>query len=188
MEKRILMTRLLMFPLRSLAYPVLAMSLLVAGCATPLPPNPYTSTPKPVAQRPVEPISVAKPVETAKSPTVTPVFQVPAAATPELPKSSVVQSAQIVTPAPPGDLWVRIRQGMAMRDLAGARVSKKENWYATRPDYLQRMTERSGRYLFHIVEEIERRSLRAPSTLRLSPAPGPQACGNSCPPRANRLI
>jgi membrane-bound lytic murein transglycosylase D len=167
MEKRILMTRLLMFPLRSLAYPVLAMSLLVAGCATPLPPNPYTSTPKPVAQRPVEPISVAKPVETAKSPTVTPVFQVPAAATPELPKSSVVQSAQIVTPAPPGDLWVRIRQGMAMRDLAGARVSKKENWYATRPDYIQRMTERSGRYLFHIVEEIERRNM--PMELALLP-------------------
>ncbi|MEY4258702.1 MAG: hypothetical protein RJA56_1603, partial [Pseudomonadota bacterium] len=64
MEKRILMTRLLMHPLRSLAYPVLAMSLLVAGCATPLPPNPYASAqaqaqaPAPAAQRPVEPASV----------------------------------------------------------------------------------------------------------------------------------
>jgi membrane-bound lytic murein transglycosylase D len=173
MEKRILMTRLLMLPLRSLAYPVLALALLVAGCATPLPPNPYASAPAPApvpapaAQRPVEPDSVPKPVESVRSPSPTPVIQTPVAAAPELPKNPVAGPVQTATPAPPGDLWVRIRRGMAMRDLAGNRVSKKENWYASRPDYIQRMTERSGRYLFHIVEEIERRNM--PMELALLP-------------------
>ena len=175
MEKRILMTRLLMLPLRSLAYPVLALALLVAGCATPLPPNPYASAPAPApapvpapaAQRPVEPASVPKPVEVVRSPSPTPVIQTPVAAAPELPKNPVAGPVQTATPAPPGDLWVRIRRGMAIRDLAGNRVSKKENWYASRPDYIQRMTERSGRYLFHIVEEIERRNM--PMELALLP-------------------
>ena len=173
MEKRILMTRLLMHPLRSLAYPVLAMSLLVAGCATPLPPNPYASAqaqaqaPAPAAQRPVEPASVPKPVEAVRSPSPPPVIQAPVAAAPDLPKNPVAGPVQTATPAPPGDLWVRIRRGMAIRDLAGNRVSKKENWYASRPDYIQRMTERSGRYLFYIVEEIERRNM--PMELALLP-------------------
>ena len=175
MEKRILMTRLLMHPLRSLAYPVLAMSLLVAGCATPLPPNPYASAqaqaqaqaPAPAAQRPVEPASVPKPVEAVRSPSPPPVIEAPVAAVPELPKNPVAGPVQTATPAPPGDLWVRIRRGMAIRDLAGNRVSKKENWYASRPDYIQRMTERSGRYLFYIVEEIERRNM--PMELALLP-------------------
>ena len=43
----------------------------------------------------------------------------------------------------------------------------REQWYATRPDYVQRMTERGSRYLFHIVEEVERRGL--PTELALLP-------------------
>lgn len=54
-----------------------------------------------------------------------------------------------------------------MTDLTGPLVKKRENWYASRPDYIQRMTERSGRYLFHIVEEIERRNM--PMELALLP-------------------
>lgn len=56
---------------------------------------------------------------------------------------------------------------MGMQDLRGPRVVKKENWYGSRPDYFQRMTERSGRYLFHVVEEIERRKM--PMELALLP-------------------
>ncbi len=65
------------------------------------------------------------------------------------------------------DLWARVRAGYAMPDLDGELVAKWEQWYGSRPDYVQRMTERGGRYLFYIVEEIERRGM--PSDLALLP-------------------
>ncbi len=65
------------------------------------------------------------------------------------------------------DLWMRVRQGFAMPDLDTDLVRNREQWYATRPDYVQRMTERGGRYLFHIVEELERRGM--PTELALLP-------------------
>ena len=55
---------------------------------------------------------------------------------------------------PPADIWVRIRQGFAMPDLESDLVKDREDWYAARPDYMVRMTERSRKYLFHIVEEL----------------------------------
>ncbi len=67
----------------------------------------------------------------------------------------------------PADLWDRIRRGFAMPDLDNDLVRDREQWYATRPDYMQRMTERSSKYLFHIVEELERRNM--PSELALLP-------------------
>ena len=65
------------------------------------------------------------------------------------------------------DLWARVRRGFAMPDLDSDLVRNREQWYATRPDYVQRMTERGGRYLFHIVEELERRAM--PTELALLP-------------------
>jgi membrane-bound lytic murein transglycosylase D len=46
-------------------------------------------------------------------------------------------------------------------------VQKWEQYYASRPDYVQRMTERGGRYLFHITEEVEKRGM--PLELALLP-------------------
>ena len=60
-----------------------------------------------------------------------------------------------------------MRLGFAMPDLDTTLVRKREQCYATRPDYVQRMTERGGRYLFHIVEEIESRGM--PTELALLP-------------------
>jgi membrane-bound lytic murein transglycosylase D len=68
---------------------------------------------------------------------------------------------------PPADLWDRIRRGFAMPDLDSDLVRDREQWYSTRPDYLQRMTERSAKYLFHVVEELEVRGM--PSELALLP-------------------
>jgi membrane-bound lytic murein transglycosylase D len=82
--------------------------------------------------------------------------------------ASEASAASAVAPlAPPADLWSRIRSGFAMPDLNGDLVRDREQWYATRPDYIQRMTERSSKYLFHIVEELERRGM--PSELALLP-------------------
>ncbi len=65
------------------------------------------------------------------------------------------------------DLWERLRRGFAMPDLNTQLVRSGEQWYSTRPDYVQRMTERGSRYLFHIVEEVQRRGM--PTELALLP-------------------
>ena len=67
----------------------------------------------------------------------------------------------------PNDLWERIRRGFAMPDLNTDLVSDREQWYAARPDYILRMTERSRKYLYYIVEELERRQM--PTELALLP-------------------
>ena len=65
------------------------------------------------------------------------------------------------------DLWARVRQGMAMPELDNELVRKWEQWYAGKPDYVARMTERGGRYLFHTVEEVTKRGM--PTELALLP-------------------
>ncbi len=65
------------------------------------------------------------------------------------------------------DLWQRLRAGAALPDLDNALVRKWEDYYARRPDYVQRMAERGGRYLFHILEEVEKRGM--PADLALLP-------------------
>ncbi|MFZ2386277.1 MAG: transglycosylase SLT domain-containing protein [Polaromonas sp.] len=78
-----------------------------------------------------------------------------------------IGSHQIASTEPPKELWDRIRRGFAMPDLQNELVTDREQWYASRPDYIQRMTERSSKYLFHIVEELERRQM--PTELALLP-------------------
>ena len=65
------------------------------------------------------------------------------------------------------DLWARVRRGFAIPDLETELVRDREQWYASRPDYVQRMTERGSRYLFHILEEVEKRGM--PTELALLP-------------------
>jgi membrane-bound lytic murein transglycosylase D len=76
-------------------------------------------------------------------------------------------SLPIASTEPPKELWDRIRRGFAMPNLQNELVTDREQWYASRPDYIQRMTERSSKYLFHIVEELERRQM--PTELALLP-------------------
>ena len=67
----------------------------------------------------------------------------------------------------PNDLWERIRKGYQMPDLESDLANDRTQWYASKPDYLQRMTERSNKYLYHIVEELEARKM--PTELALLP-------------------
>src|SRR3984957_13004429 len=69
--------------------------------------------------------------------------------------------------SPDADLWARIRRGFQMPDLQSDLVDMQVNWYAQRPEYVQRMTERSQKYLYHIVEELEQRHM--PTELALLP-------------------
>lgn len=73
----------------------------------------------------------------------------------------------VISHEPAQDVWTRMRAGFAMPDLATDLVQDREQWYASRPDALRLMTERSSKYLFHIVEELERRGM--PTELALLP-------------------
>ncbi|SPE19962.1 conserved hypothetical protein [Burkholderiales bacterium] len=65
------------------------------------------------------------------------------------------------------DLWSRIRRGFKMPDLDTKRAQASTRWYAAQPDYIGRMTGRASMYLFHIVDEIEKRGM--PTELALLP-------------------
>ena len=69
------------------------------------------------------------------------------------------ETAPIIIPEPPADLWDRIRSGFAMTDLDDELVGKWEKYYASRPEYLARIVERSNKYMFYIVTELERRNM-----------------------------
>lgn len=139
---------------------------LLAGCATVGEPAPQGQTgspvqssqavtapepqPAPVAQRPAQPAVTASGQSGASD------------------RRRAAAGVEIVQQAPVHeDLWARIRAGFAMPELNTPLVAEKERFYTTRPEYLQRMFNRGERYLFYIVEELERRGL--PTELALLP-------------------
>ena len=65
------------------------------------------------------------------------------------------------------DVWDRIRAGFALPAIDTKEVNQSEAWYAARPEIVTRVLERSRYYLFHIVEEIEKRGM--PMELALLP-------------------
>lgn len=82
-------------------------------------------------------------------------------------QSNIKRERVVVNANLPNDLWDRIRKGYAMPDLETDLVTDRTQWYASKPEYLTRMTERSSKYLFHIVEELEQRKM--PTELALLP-------------------
>ena len=72
-----------------------------------------------------------------------------------------------VLPALKEDLWQRIRNGFSMPNLSGPLVDNRVSSYAAQPEYIERMISRSSRYLFYIVQELERRKM--PTELALLP-------------------
>ena len=67
----------------------------------------------------------------------------------------------------PTSLWQRIRNGFGLPDMASPLVSEQEDWFAKRPDYIARTVARSSRYLYYIVEQVEKRGM--PSEIALLP-------------------
>ena len=65
------------------------------------------------------------------------------------------------------DVWQRVRDNFGMPDLVNDEVFKKEEYYATRADYVGRMASRSGDFLPLIMNEVEKR--RMPSEIALLP-------------------
>ena len=65
------------------------------------------------------------------------------------------------------DIWQRVRSGFAMPDLQNGLVTEKEQWYASRTQYFVRTSERARRYLYYVVEELDKRGM--PMELALLP-------------------
>jgi membrane-bound lytic murein transglycosylase D len=145
-----------------------------AESAAPQPPPvaPPTPAPKPApaTQPAVQPAPPTLPAATQSpapsvAPVATPRNTAPSSAQP----AAAADDPPIVATRPTNDadLWARIRRGYRMPDLQSELVTSQEQWYATRASYIGRMTERSNKYLYHIVEELERRNM--PTELALLP-------------------
>jgi membrane-bound lytic murein transglycosylase D len=149
---------------RSLSFAFLAGAALLAGCTTA--PRTFTTASEPAPGK----VAVAPPTEAA-APAKTQTDSSAAAimlGEPLLPLTPAqVGGFKTTAVEPPKELWDRIRRGFAMPDLQDPLVGDREQWYSSRPDYIQRMTGRSSKYLFHIVEELERRKM--PTELALLP-------------------
>lgn len=69
-----------------------------------------------------------------------------------------------------GDLWNRLRAGYRMnagKPMYDPRIEAQKSWFSSRQDYLNRLTARASRYLYHTVREAERRNI--PTELALLP-------------------
>lgn len=125
---------------------------VLAGCATP------AREPDPSVPRVAQPAHAA-----AQAPAVEellpPIVAVPLAKF-IAPAFSPLLAAELEPlPEPAEDLWDRIVKGYAVPDLEGPLVGKWERWYAERPEYVARIVERSRRYLYHVVHEVDQRGV-----------------------------
>jgi membrane-bound lytic murein transglycosylase D len=162
-------------PARALAG--LLLPLLLAACAgLPAPQEPSADAPVIAAVQAANAASAAEAAASAPASAASAPADAASAAAPDEAKEAAGAPTDPLRPDEPvnladstahADLWARIRRGFKMPDLTGDLVRNREQWYATRPDYVQRMTERGSRYLFHIVEEVERRNM--PTELALLP-------------------
>ena len=146
------------------------LAVLLSGCATP--PGVQTTPSEVVAVTATAPAAVASPAppDTATSNTINPAPAPQGEKQPYLFALDPLRPSVIVESDDANsrrDLWLRVRAGFAMSDLDNELVVKWQQWYASRPDYVQRMTERGSRYLFHVVEEIDKRGM--PTELALLP-------------------
>lgn len=102
-------------------------------------------------------------------PTSAPAAIVPPAAPP--PVTPAVTQPPVQARAEPAvpkiDLWERIRRGFTLPDLTNKFAVQATRWYSAQPDYITRMSSRASLYLFHIVEQIEKRGM--PMELALLP-------------------
>lgn len=121
---------------------------------------PHREEPTPVASAPalVAAPAIITPAPAAAAPAPAP------SATEQVPTPATTAPA---APLPPRNLWTRVTGGFAMAPMDNALVREWENWYAKRPDYVARMIHRSSHFLFHVVEEVEKR--RMPMEIALLP-------------------
>ncbi|KMN35420.1 peptidoglycan N-acetylmuramoylhydrolase [Chromobacterium sp. LK1] len=65
------------------------------------------------------------------------------------------------------NVWERAREGFQLPEVNADIVRRQERFYASKPEYFRRTLDRSRKYLFHIMNEVERRGM--PTELALLP-------------------
>lgn len=72
-----------------------------------------------------------------------------------------ITSDEFFTPqtAAHSDVWERIRKGYKLPEHNNKRVLSQLKWYARHPKYMKRVTKRSHPYMFHIVEQLDKRDM-----------------------------
>ncbi len=117
------------------------------------------------------PDASAQPVKqalTEKPEAEAPLLLQPSTVIPEVTDSPTKETTDDATSEEePVDLWDRIRDGFALQELDSPLVQKNVDWYSNRPEYVRRMVERSQLYLYHIVDEVEKRGM--PTEVALIP-------------------
>lgn len=69
-------------------------------------------------------------------------------------------SVLIKAPTPQyDDLLDRLRAGLRLNESDQVAITRAYEWYARNPEYLDRVFGRAALYMFHIVEEVERRGM-----------------------------
>ncbi len=76
-------------------------------------------------------------------------------------------SEEVKYHGPNRDVWDRVRKGFDMPPLQDEKVAYWTNYYASRPGSVQTMAARSGKYIYHITKELEKRNM--PTELALLP-------------------
>jgi len=144
--------------IRSIAI-VLAAILVMAGCA-------QVPTVEPAAMNQTAPTD-------ARTPGAERVVRVESPAPAPAPAPVQVRAPK----QPPANVWARIRAGFRLTPLASPLVQQWERYYADRPEYVERMVDRSSRFLYHVIEEVERRKMPAEVALlpMIESAYNPQA-------------
>ncbi|MBV1875412.1 MAG: transglycosylase SLT domain-containing protein, partial [Cycloclasticus sp.] len=67
----------------------------------------------------------------------------------------------------PENLWQRLFSLYKLPTIENERIQAEINWYSKHPEYLERVQKNAAPYLFHIVNEIEKRDI--PGELALLP-------------------
>ncbi|HBT32059.1 MAG TPA: lytic transglycosylase, partial [Pusillimonas sp.] len=97
------------------------------------------------------------------------------------PYAAVDTSHTIDLTHPAQNIWDRIRRGFAIPNLNDPLVDEWTQYYASHPEAMYRMSERAKRYLYFVLDELERNQL--PTELALLPfvesAYDPQALSRS---------
>ena len=117
-------------------------------------------TPTPATAQVTTPAPTTPPQASAKSPGAEAAAAFKADKIPKIVVESVEAPKEV-------NVWGRIRTGYAIPDVDNALVAKHIAAYAAHPQYLARSTARASRYIYHVVQELEKRGM--PTELALLP-------------------
>lgn len=75
--------------------------------------------------------------------------------------STTSSAKKVLSPVDVNDVWHRIRDGFVISDYETLEPESERQlrWFIEHPDYVARVVERARPYLYHIVEEVQKRGM-----------------------------